>query len=180
MPNLLVFRPCDAVETAEAWAVALAEKRTPSALALSRQGLTALRTDDTGENLSARGAYVLRETEGPRDVTILATGSEVEIAVAAAHELGMVGVKAAVVSMPCWELFERQSDAYQREVLGAAPRVGVEAALRFGWDRWLGERSAFIGMNGFGASAPAPDLYKHFGITAEAVAAAAQSLISKE
>ncbi|MCI4679636.1 transketolase [Rhodoblastus acidophilus] len=180
MPNLLVFRPCDAVETAEAWAVALAEKRTPSALALSRQGLTALRTEDTGENLTAKGAYVLRETEGPRDVTILATGSEVEVAVAAAHELGMVGVKAAVVSMPCWELFERQSDAYQREVLGTAPRVGVEAALRFGWDRWLGERSAFIGMTGFGASAPAPELYKHFGITAEAVAAAAQSLISKE
>jgi transketolase len=90
----------------------------------------------------------------------------------------MEGIKAAVVSMPCWELFERQSENYQRQVLGTAPRVGVEAALRFGWDRWLGERSAFVGMKGFGASAPAPDLYKHFGITAEAVAAAAKSLIS--
>ena len=180
LPNLLVFRPCDAVETAEAWAVALAEKKTPSALALSRQGLTALRTEDSGENLVAKGAYVLRETEGPRDVTLLATGSEVEIAIAAAHELGMVGVKAAVVSMPCWELFERQSDAYRRDVLGTAPRVGVEAALRFGWDRWLGDNGAFVGMNGFGASAPAGELYKHFGITAEAVAAAAQSLIKKE
>ncbi|WP_298424290.1 transketolase [Rhodoblastus sp.] len=180
LPNMLVFRPCDAVETAESWAVALSEKTTPSSLALSRQALTALRTEATSENLTAKGAYVLREADGPRDVTLLATGSEVEIAVNAAHQLAMAGVKAAVVSMPCWELFERQSEAYQREVLGTAPRVGVEAALRFGWDRWLGERSAFIGMKGFGASAPAPDLYKHFGITAEAVVAAAQSLLKKD
>ena len=178
LPNMLVFRPCDAVETSESWAAALAEKSTPSSLALSRQALTPLRTEASGENLTAKGAYVLREADGKRDVTLLATGSEVEIAVAAAHELAMEGIKAAVVSMPCWELFERQSEDYQRQVLGTAPRVGVEAALRFGWDRWLGERSAFVGMKGFGASAPAPDLYKHFGITAEAVAAAAKSLIS--
>ncbi|MGP8170034.1 transketolase [Rhodoblastus sp.] len=178
LPNMLVFRPCDAVETSESWAVALAEKAAPSSLALSRQALTPLRTEASKENLTAKGAYVLREADGKRDVTLLATGSEVEIAVAAAHELAMEGIKAAVVSMPCWELFDRQSEAYRREVLGTAPRVGVEAALRFGWDRWLGERSAFIGMKGFGASAPAPDLYKHFGITAEAVAAAAKSLIS--
>ena len=178
LPNMLVFRPCDAVETSESWAAALAEKATPSSLALSRQALTPLRAEASSENLTAKGAYVLREADGARDVTLLATGSEVEIAVAAAHELAMEGIKAAVVSMPCWELFERQSEDYQRKVLGTAPRVGVEAALRFGWDRWLGERSAFIGMKGFGASAPAPELYKHFGITAEAVAAAAKSLIS--
>ena len=180
LPNLLTFRPADAVETAEAWAAALSEKRTPSALALTRQALPALRTTPSDENLTARGAYVLRETEGPRDVTLLATGSEVELAVAAADQLAAQGVKAAVVSMPCWELFERQSEAYRRDVLGSAPRVGIEAALRFGWDRWLGERGAFVGMNSFGASAPAAELYKHFGITAEAVVAAAKTLLAKE
>jgi transketolase len=177
LPNLLTFRPADAVETAEAWAAALAEKTTPSALALTRQALAALRTEASPENLTAKGAYVLREAEGERDVTLLATGSEVEIAVAAAELLTAQGVKAAVVSMPCWELFERQGEPYRRAVLGTAPRVGVEAALRFGWDRWLGERGAFVGMNGFGASAPAGELYKHFGITAEAVVEAAKTLI---
>jgi transketolase len=177
LPNLLTFRPADAVETAEAWAAALAEKTTPSALALTRQALAALRTEASPENLTAKGAYVLREAEGERDVTLLATGSEVEIAVAAADLLAAQGVKAAVVSMPCWELFERQGEPYRRAVLGTAPRVGVEAALRFGWDRWLGERGAFVGMNGFGASAPAGELYKHFGITAEAVVEAAKTLI---
>ncbi len=177
MPNLLVFRPADAVETAEAWQVALAQKATPSLLALTRQGLPALRVEASAENLTAKGAYVLREADGPRDVTLLATGSEVEIAVNAAEKLAAVGVKAAVVSMPCWELFEAQSDDYRSAVLGTAPRVGVEAALRFGWDRWLGEKSAFIGMKGFGASAPAGDLYKYFGITADAVAEAAKKLV---
>jgi transketolase len=177
LPNLLTFRPADAVETAEAWAAALAEKTTPSALALTRQALPALRTEASAENLTAKGAYVLRETDGDRDVTLLATGSEVEIAVAAADLLAAQGVKAAVVSMPCWELFERQGEPYRRAVLGTAPRVGVEAALRFGWDRWLGERGAFVGMTGFGASAPAGELYKHFGITAEAVVEAAKTLI---
>jgi transketolase len=176
LPNLLVFRPADAVETAEAWAVALAEEHTPSALALTRQATRPLRLTES-ENLTAKGAYVLREAEGPRDVTLLATGSEVELAVAAAELLAAEGKKAAVVSMPCWELFERQDAAYRKSVLGTAPRVGVEAALRFGWDRWLGDNSAFIGMHGFGASAPAPELYKHFGITAEAVAEAAKKLI---
>jgi len=180
LPNILTFRPADAVETAEAWAAALSEKATPSALALTRQAVAALRTEPSDENLTAKGAYVLREAEGKRDVTLLATGSEVELAVAAADQLAAQGVKAAVVSMPCWELFERQSEGYRRDVLGTAPRVGVEAALRFGWDRWLGERSAFIGMTGFGASAPAGDLYKHFGITAEAVVAAAKSLVKKD
>ena len=172
-PNLLVFRPADAVETAECWQAALEARTCPSALALSRQALPTVRTTHVDENLSARGAYVLREAVGARDVTLLATGSEVEIALAAADLLGAKGVKAAVVSMPCWELFELQSDAYQHSTLGSAPRVAVEAAARFGWDRWLGARGRFVGMNGFGASAPAGDLYKHFGITAEAVAAAA-------
>lgn len=177
LPNLLVFRPADAVETSEAWAVALSETHTPSALALSRQGLPALRFESGDDNLTAKGAYVLRETEGARDVTLLATGSEVEIALAAAENLAGEGVKAAVVSMPCWELFERQDAAYREKVLGSAPRVGVEAAVRFGWDRWLGDHSAFVGMSGFGASAPAGALYKKFGITADAVAEAAQRLI---
>ena len=172
-PNLLMFRPADAVETAECWQAALEARTCPSALALSRQALPTVRTTHVDENLSARGAYVLREAVGARDVTLLATGSEVEIALAAADLLGAKGVKAAVVSMPCWELFERQTEAYQQATLGSAPRVAVEAAARFGWDRWLGARGRFVGMNGFGASAPAGDLYKHFGITAEAVAAAA-------
>jgi transketolase len=176
LPNLMVFRPADAVETAEAWAVALDSLHTPSALALTRQAVAPLRTT-ASENLTAKGAYVLRETEGARDVTLLATGSEVEMAAAAADLLAAQGKKAAVVSMPCWELFEQQSADYRKSVLGTAPRVGVEAALRFGWDRWLGDNGAFVGMTGFGASAPAPELYKHFGITAEKVAEAAQKLI---
>ena len=176
-PNLYVFRPADAVETAEAYEAALSARRTPSALVLSRQNLAALRQEASRENLTARGAYILRPAEGARDVTLLATGSEVEIAVAAANLLKAEGIKAAVVSMPCWELFERQSPEYQAEVLGTAPRVGIEAATRFGWDRWLGGRSAFIGMTGFGASAPAAKLYQFFGITAEAAAAAAKKLL---
>ena len=172
MPNLNVFRPADAIEAAECWELALNARKTPSVLSLSRQNLPTL-DRPVGENLSARGAYVLREPEGGRDVTLLATGSEVEIALRAADMLGGQGVKAAVVSMPCWELFETQPTAYRADVLGSAPRVGVEAAVRLGWDRWIGEHGAFIGMSGFGASAPGPDLYDHFGITPEAVAAAA-------
>src|SRR5690606_34541599 len=123
----------------------------------------------------------LREVAGERDVTLLATGSEVEIAVAAADLLRMQhGVEAAVVSMPCWELFEEQDAQYQDAVLGSAPRVAVEAAARLGWDRWLGANSAFVGMAGFGASAPAGDLYRHFGITAEAVAERALTLVARK
>jgi transketolase len=178
MPNLNVFRPADAIETAECWELALASRKTPSVLSLSRQNLPTL-DRPIDENLSARGAYVLREPSGARDVTLLATGSEVEIALAAADMLATQGLRAAVVSMPCWELFEARPASYRASVLGTAPRVGVEAAARLGWDRWLGERGAFIGMNGFGASAPAADLYDHFGITAEAVAAAAITLIRR-
>ncbi len=179
MPNLNVYRPADAVECAECWELALAGAGTPSILALSRQGLPTLRTDHTDENLCARGAYVLREADGDRNVTLLATGSELELAVEAADMLAKDGIKAAIVSMPCWELFERQDKAYRAKVLGDAPRIGIEAACGFGWDRWLGENGHFIGMSGFGASAPAGQLYEHFGITANAMAAAAKSLCGK-
>jgi transketolase len=178
-PNLDVWRPADAVETVEAWACALASTRTPSLLALCRQGLPTLRTAPSDENLSAKGGYVLREADGVRDVTLLATGSEVEIAMAAADRLAAEGVRAAVVSMPCWERFEAQSAAYRSEVLGAAPRVAIEAAARLGWDRWIGERGAFVGMEGFGASGPATEVYAHFGLTAERVAEVARALISR-
>jgi transketolase len=177
IPRLHVFRPADAVETAECWALALKTRDHPSLLALTRQGLPLLRREAGDENLSARGAYVLAEADGARQATLLATGSEVSIAMAARDLLAKDGIRAAVVSMPCWELFERQRQAYRDQVLGAAPRIGVEAAVSFGWDRWLGPRSAFIGMSDFGASAPAEALYPHFGITPEKVAEAARALV---
>ncbi len=179
IPNLNVLRPADAVECAECWELALGSADTPSILALTRQGLPTLRTDPAKDNLCARGAYVLREAERARDVTLVATGSEVELATQAADALRDEGINAAVVSMPCWELFEAQPEDYRSGVLGAAPRVGVEAAVGFGWDRWLGRDGAFIGMTGFGASAPAGELYEHFGITAEAIASAAKTAIGK-
>jgi transketolase len=177
MPNLNLFRPCDAVETAEAWALAATSADTPSVLALSRQGLPTLRTAHSSENRVARGAYVLREADGTRDVTLIATGSEVEIAMKAADLLAAGGIRAAVVSAPCFELFAAQDAGYRAAVLGTAPRVGVEAAVEQGWGKLLGDNSAFVGMHGFGASAPIAALYQHFGITAEAVAAAARNLI---
>ena len=176
MPNLNVFRPADAIETAECWELALAARKTPSVLSLSRQNLPTLERP-IAENLSARGAYVLQEPEGGRDVTLLATGSEVAIALEAAKLLQILGKRAAVVSMPSFELFAAQPADYRALVLGTAPRVGVEAAIRFGWDRWLGENSAFVGMTGFGASAPAEALYEHFGITPQTVAQAAAALL---
>jgi transketolase len=178
MPNVNVFRPADAVETAEAWEIAVMDNGTPSIMALSRQGLPLLRTDHTEENLTAKGAYVLREADGERDVTLIATGSEVEIAMNAADILAGEGVKAAVVSAPCFELFSAQDAAYRKATLGSAPRVGVEAMIEQGWGKMLGDNSAFIGMTGFGASAPADELYKKFGITAEATAQAARDLLA--
>nr|WP_235992775.1 transketolase [Brucella daejeonensis] len=169
-PGLDVYRPCDIIETAECWELALRRNR-PSVLVLSRQNLPVTRSSYSDENRSGCGAYVVREAQGARAVTLLATGSEVETALAAAdllreqHEL-----EAAVVSMPCWQLFEERDNAYRQSVLGSAPRVAVEAAARFGWDRWIGENGAFVGMHGFGASAPAADLYSYFGITPETVA----------
>jgi transketolase len=177
MPRLMVFRPADSVETAECWALALKQRHAPSVMALTRQGLPLLRIEPGAENRSAKGAYVLAEAAGERQVTLLATGSEVSIAMEARDALARDGIRAAVVSMPCWELFEAQPEAYRNAVLGAAPRVAVEAAVRLGWDRWLGQPSAFIGMSDFGASAPIEALYPHFGITAEKVAEAARSLL---
>ena len=175
-PNIDVYRPADIIETAECWELALKATDRPSVLVLSRQNLPMLREAHTSQNRSARGAYPLREPAGKRDVTLIATGSEVEIAVAAAEQARREGIAAAVVSMPCWEAFEAQDPKYRADVLGSAPRIAIEAAARMGWDRWIGENGAFIGMNGFGASAPAPDLYRHFNITADAAAAAARKL----
>ncbi len=177
MPGLYVYRPADAVETAECWALALHRRDAPALLALTRQALPLLRSEPASENRSARGAYVLAEADGPRRVTLLATGSEVSVAMAAREALARDHIGAAVVSMPCWELFEQAPKEYRDAVLGTAPRVAVEAAVQFGWERWLGPRGAFIGMQGYGASAPGEALFPHFGITAERVAATARSLL---
>jgi len=173
IPKLLVFRPADGVETAECWALALTERHAPSVLALTRQGVPTLRHGAQGDNLSARGAYILADSEGARQVTLLATGSEVHLALAARETLKTKGVAAAVVSMPCWELFDKQDSAYRASVLGSVPRIAIEAAGTFGWSHYVGEAGAVIGMPGFGASAPAEELYRHFGITAEKMVEAA-------
>jgi len=180
IPNLLVLRPADAVEAAEAWEIALTQPATPSVLCLSRQNLPAVRIEDEAANRSARGAYVLRATPVARDVTLIATGSEVEIALAAAALLAEERIQAAVVSAPCFELFARQDRAYRQGVLCNAPRIGIEAAIRQGWDLFLRPEDGFVGMTGFGASAPAPELYRFFGITPQAVVALAKQLIKGE
>jgi transketolase len=173
IPNLLVFRPCDPVETMECYEVALDNVDGPSLFSLCRQNLPTVRSD-ASENKSAKGAYVLAEAEGKRQVTIIATGSEVELALNARDLLKAKGVAAAVVSMPCWELFDRQEAAYRKAVLGEGTvKVAIEAASTFGWERYVGPNGAVIGLHGFGISAPADQAYAHFGITAEAVAAAA-------
>ena len=183
-PNTLVIRPADTVETAEAWQVAIEQPNRPTVLALSRQTLAPARDKAKGRNLVARGAYVLAEAEGKRQALLMASGSEVEIAMAARGLLKADGIGARVVSMPCMELFGEQDQAYRRRVLPGGPvRVAVEAAVRQPWDRWLlGERgreakAGFVGMTEFGASAPAERLYEGFGITAEAVADAARALL---
>lgn len=183
MPGMTVFRPADAVETAEAWECALTANG-PSTLALTRQNLPALRLKHTTKNLTAQGAYVLAEAEGKRRAILLATGSEVSVAMAAKALLEADGIGTRVVSMPSWELFAQQDDMYRRRVLPAGPvRVAIEAGVRQGWDQWLcGERGAwkksgFVGMDSFGASAPAAQLFEHFGITAEATAAKVKSLL---
>jgi transketolase len=171
IPNLLVMRPADAVETAECWEAALETVNAPTVLALSRQNLPAVRTADSAENLCAKGAYVLAEADGARAATILATGSEVHIALDARRQLQEAGIPVAVVSMPSWERFAKQNAAYRGLVLGAAPRVAIEAASPFGWTRFVESEDDVVGMKGFGASGPAAILYKEFGITAEAVVA---------
>jgi transketolase len=176
MPNMLVMRPADAAEAAQCWAIALEHRAGPVSLVFARQVLPDVQAPSSIEgNPCRRGAYVLREAQGgARRITLLATGSEVALAVQAREQLQARGLPTAVVSMPCWELFEAQDTAYQQAVLGpGSVRVGIEAAVRLGWERWLGERGAFVGMSGFGASGPAEALYAHFGITAEAVVARA-------
>jgi transketolase len=174
IPNINVFRPADAIEVAECWELALSSPRTPSILALTRQAVPQLTRTASGA-LCARGGYVLSEAEGQRDVTLVATGSEVALAMEAKRLL-TGALRAAVVSLPCWELFAAQPEDYRASVLGAAPRLGIEAAVGQGWERWLGERGAFIGMTGFGASAPGAKLFAHFGITADRIAATARTL----
>jgi transketolase len=179
IPHLLVMRPAEGVETAECWEIALKHDANPSVLALSRQAVENLRKTPSDENLSAKGAYVLIEPEGTRQVTLIGTGSELALAAEAAKKLASEGIRAAVVSMPSMELFRAQSESYRRKVLGEVPRVAVEAGIAQCWYEWLGDKGRFVGLSDFGASAPAPQLYKHFGLTADAVAEAARSLLGK-
>jgi len=185
MPNMLVLRPADAVEAAECWEVALEHRSGPVSLVFARQALPTVRRPsaegDDSDNRSRRGGYVLADAEGgPRAATLLATGSEVAIALKARDLLQAQGVPTAVVSMPCCERFDAQDADYRRSVLGRGTvRVAIEAAVRFGWDRYLGNEGGFVGMTGFGASGPAEALYEKFGITAAAAAAAVQQLLAQ-
>jgi transketolase len=179
IPNVYVFRPADGIETAECWELAIAAKRTPSILALSRQAVPNLRSDGP-ENRSAKGAYLIKSSEGKRDVTLLATGSEVGVAVDAAAELAKSGISAAVVSMPSFELFRAQPESYQNDILGEAPRIAIEAGIAQSWYEWLRKSDKFVGMSGFGASAPAGKLFEHFGITAAHVADIARQAVASK
>lgn len=176
IPNLLVMRPADTIETAECWQIALESRKTPSILALTRQNVPTLR-GAFEDNLCRRGAYILAG-DASAPVRLIASGSEVQLALGARDLLSKDGIHAAVVSMPSWELFAKQDGAYREQVMGrdGTVRVACEAASGFGWERWLGTKGAFVGMKGFGASAKAGDLYKHFGITAEAIAGQARQL----
>ncbi|WP_421749035.1 transketolase [Cognatishimia sp.] len=183
-PNTYVFRPADTVETAEAWEIAVTTKTTPSVMALTRQGLPTVRTEHKLKNLTEQGAYVLADSEGKRQAILIATGSEVEVALKARDLLQAEGIGTRVVSMPCMELFAEQDESYRRKVLPAGPvRVGIEAGVRQGWDQWLlGERGKFgkadfVGMDSFGASAPAGQLFEKFGITAENVAEKVKAML---
>lgn len=178
IPNLLVIRPADSIETAEAWQVAIDNETGPTVLSLTRQALPAVRTTHSDENLVAKGGYVLRAAKGERQGTLIASGSEVSLAVAAAEKLAAEDIDVAVVSIPSIELFLKQPDGYRREVLGTAPRVVCEAAVRQSWDHFMREDDVFIGMSSFGASGPAAELYTHFGITADAITAAARRLLA--
>ena len=180
IPNLNVFRPADGVETAECWQAAVLADATPSIIALTRQSVPNIRTDHNAENLSARGAYILRQAGGERDVTLVATGSEVGLAVPAAEQLGAKSVNAAVVSMPSMEIFRTEDQNYQAAVLGSAPRIFVEAGVGACWHEWMRADDRFLGLSGFGASAPAAALFEHFGLTPEKVVAAALELTGKK
>ena len=179
IPNLNVFRPADSLETAECWEIALETEERPSILSLSRQSLPALRSEFSEENLCLRGGYLIGDVEGERQVTLIASGSEVSIAIEAKNFLQQEGIEAAVVSMPCLDLFLEKDADYRKEVLGeGCAKVVVEAAIRQGWDALLGPQDSFVGMKGFGASAPASDLYQHFGITPVRIVEEAQKVLS--
>ena len=178
IPNLNVYRPCDVIETAECWASSLETSSTPSVLSLSRQGLPCLRKEHSEENLSSKGGYVLTEIEAKRDVTLIASGSEVSIAIEACDQLKTEGVYAAVVSMPCLDKFEEQSQDYRDKVIPLeTPIVVVEAAIEQSWGKYLGRNGKFVGMSTFGASAPGNELYIHFDITAQNIVNAAKDIV---
>jgi transketolase len=181
MPNLLVMRPADANEVAECYRTALRNTDRPSMLVLTRQGLPTLCRDKYAAPAVHRGAYVLADCDGEADLILLGTGSEVGICLAAHDQLTADGIASRVVSMPCWELFEEQDRAYREQVLpaGVVARVAVEAGIRQGWDRYIGSEGRFVGMTGFGASAPADELYEHFGITDENVVKEARELLGR-
>jgi len=172
MPNLTVFRPADTIETAEAWQHAIENQKGPSLLALSRQGLPTVRRY-LGENESAKGGYVLHDSDNAQ-VTLIATGSEVSLALDVKEDLESKNIKVRLVSMPSTDLFDKQSDTYKKETLGAGLRVSIEAASTYGWHKYVGDNGLSFGIDGFGASAPAPDLYKHFGLTVENISAKIQ------
>lgn len=178
MPNINVFRPCDVVETAECWRLAIENEHTPSILVLSRQNLPLLRTTYK-ENLTSKGAYVLEGETKKRQATLIATGSEVSLALEAQAALKEEGIEVVVVSMPCAELFDAQPISYQEEVLGKAPRIAIEAASKFGWEKYVGLSGDIIGMDGFGASGPAEELYKYFGITVEEIVDSVKNCLEK-
>ncbi len=170
IPNLLTLRPADATETLECWQIALEQSRTPSAMALTRQGLPAVRLEYSEKNLSAKGAYELASAEGDALVTLLATGSEVHLAIEAKQQLEAENIGTRVISMPCFELFDKQKSSYRDDVLGnTTVRIAIEAAIRQGWDAYLRPGDGFIGMESFGASAPADRLFEHFGITVDTI-----------
>lgn len=177
IPGLTVLRPADTVETLEAWDIAIRNRRRPTLMALSRQDVPQLRLEAGSENLTAKGAYVIRQFKADRDVTLIATGTEVALAVEAAEALEAEGYGVAVVSMPAWDLFDAQPQAYQDEVLGTAPRIAIEAAGKFGWTRYVASEADVIGMPGFGASAPAERLYQEFGITKAAIITRTKALV---
>ena len=178
IPGLNVFRPADALETAECWEIAVKNSKAPSVLALTRQGLPAVR-DDAEKNWSERGGYVLRNGAGKDQVVLVATGSEVHKAVAAHEELAKDGISARVVSVPCMEIFKAQGEKYVSSVLGKdLPKIVVEAGIEQGWGRIIGSNGAFIGMNSFGASGPGDELFEHFGITTDAIVNKAKEILS--
>jgi transketolase len=180
IPNLNVFRPADLTETAECWQLAVENAEGPSVLALTRQNLPAIRTAFEEKNLSARGAYELSPARGKAQVSLFASGSEVSLCLAAKTALEQQGIAARVVSVPCMDLFFEQDANYRASVIGDAPvKLACEAAIRMGWDEIVGTGGMFVGMHGFGASAPYKDLYRHFGITAEAIVAAATAALGE-